>query len=98
MAEPKTIAFFPEGAFGPALILPYVWDGHDNATRVQETGHGLKLHRSDWSDAELAQAIDTLLTDKAMHEKLAATRAHMQAQDGPKKAARLLDELLQAQG
>ena len=31
----------------PALILPYVWDGHDNATRVQETGHGLKMHRYD---------------------------------------------------
>ena len=82
----------------PALILPYVWDGHDNATRVQETGHGLKMHRSEWSDAELAQALETLITDKAMHEKLAATSAHMQAQDGRKKAARLLDELLRAQG
>ena len=82
----------------PALILPYVWDGHDNATRVQETGHGLKLHRYDWSGAELAQALETLLTDKAMHAKLAATRAHMQARDGRKKAARLLDGLLRARG
>ena len=82
----------------PALILPYVWDGHDNATRVQETGHGLKMHRYDWSDAELAQALETLLTDQAMHEKLAATSAHMQAQDGRKKAARLLDGLLQGWG
>ena len=82
----------------PALILPYVWDGHDNATRVQETGHGLKMHRSHWSDAEFAEALETLLTDTAMHEKLAATRTHMQAQDGRKKAARLLDGLLQARG
>ncbi len=82
----------------PALILPYVWDGHDNATRVQETGHGLKMHRSEWSDAELAQALETLLTDRALHAKLAATSAHMQAQDGRKKAARLLDGLLRAQG
>jgi UDP:flavonoid glycosyltransferase YjiC (YdhE family) len=81
----------------PALILPYVWDGHDNATRVQETGHGLKLHRYDWSEAELAQALETLLTDTAMQAKLAATRAHMQAQDGPQKAAGLLDGLLRAQ-
>jgi UDP:flavonoid glycosyltransferase YjiC (YdhE family) len=28
----------------PALILPYVWDGHDNATRVQETGHAPSGH------------------------------------------------------
>lgn len=82
----------------PALILPYVWDGHDNATRVQETGHGLKMHRSNWTDAELAQALETLVTDQAMHAKLTATSAHMQAQDGRKKAARLLDGLLRAQG
>jgi UDP:flavonoid glycosyltransferase YjiC (YdhE family) len=82
----------------PALILPYVWDGHDNATRVQETGHGLKMHRSDWSDAELAQALETLVTDKAMHEKLTATSAHMQARNGTQKAARLLDELLKGHG
>jgi len=24
----------------PSIIMPYVWDGHDNATRVQETGRG----------------------------------------------------------
>ncbi len=79
-------------------IWYYVWDGHDNATRVQETGHGLKMHRSNWSDAELAQALEALVTDQAMHAKLAATSTHMQAQDGRKKAARLLDGLLQARG
>ena len=81
----------------PALILPYVWDGHDNATRVQETGHGLKLHRYDWSDDDLANVLATLTGDPVMHDKLAATSAHMQAEDGPSKAARLLDGLLQAQ-
>ncbi|TGP49077.1 glycosyl transferase family 1, partial [bacterium M00.F.Ca.ET.229.01.1.1] len=37
----------------PAIIMPYVWDGHDNATRVQETGHGFGMPRYDWTDAEL---------------------------------------------
>ena len=40
----------------PAIIMPYVWDGHDNATRVQETGYGLKLDRYAWSDGDLARA------------------------------------------
>ena len=80
------------------MILPYVWGGHDNATRVQETGHGLKMHRSEWSDAEFAQALEALLTDQAMHGKLVATSAHMQARDGRKKAARLVDGSLQARG
>ena len=81
----------------PALILPYVWDGHDNATRVQETGHGLKMDRYVWNDADLAQALETLLTDAAMHAKLRQTSAHMQARDGAQKAATLLDGLVRGQ-
>jgi MGT family glycosyltransferase len=81
----------------PAIIMPYVWDGHDNATRVQETGHGLKMHRADWTDGQLAKAIETLLTDRAMQAKLAATSAHMRSEDGRQKAARLLDGLLKQQ-
>jgi UDP:flavonoid glycosyltransferase YjiC (YdhE family) len=74
--------------------MPYVWDGHDNATRVQETGHGLKMGRYDWSDQDLARNIKTLLTDVAMKKKLAATSAHMRSQDGPARAAELLLRLL----
>ena len=78
----------------PALIMPYVWDGHDNATRVQETNHGLKMHRDNWKDEDLAAALETLINDRSMHEKLAATSAHMQSRDGTQKAARLLDGML----
>ena len=78
----------------PAIIMPYVWDGHDNATRVQETGHGFKMPRYDWTDAELLAKIETCLTDPAMKAKLAATSAHMQSQNGPEKAAGLIEALL----
>ena len=74
----------------PAIIMPYVWDGHDNAMRVQETGHGLRSDRYDWTDAELLGMIDTCLSNTSMQDRLAATSAHMQAQNGPEKAARLL--------
>jgi MGT family glycosyltransferase len=77
----------------PAIIMPYVWDGHDNATRVQETGHGFKMHRRDWTEGELARNLAYMLTDRAMQERLAATSAHMQARHGPTKAAELLDKL-----
>ncbi|MFQ5784303.1 MAG: nucleotide disphospho-sugar-binding domain-containing protein [Alphaproteobacteria bacterium] len=78
----------------PAIIMPYCWDGHDNATRIQETGHGLKLARYRWRDDDLAGAIERVLGDEAMAAKLAATGAHMRAADGRRKAARLLDGLL----
>lgn len=78
----------------PALIMPYVWDGHDNATRVQETGHGLKMHRSNWTDAQFAGAIETLLNDQEMHARLKSTSAHMKKEDGRQKAARIIDQIL----
>ncbi|TIS77721.1 MAG: glycosyltransferase [Mesorhizobium sp.] len=78
----------------PAIIMPYVWDGHDNATRVEETGHGFGMLRYDWSDAELIAKIETCLTDPAIKAKLAKTSAQMRSQNGPEKAAGLLEKLL----
>ena len=78
----------------PAIIMPYVWDGHDNATRVQETGHGFKLDRYQWSDEELAAKITAMISDASMKAKLAATSAQMQSQHGPTQAAAILDGLL----
>ncbi len=78
----------------PAIIMAYVWDGHDNAMRVQETGHGLRSDRYAWTDADLLASIETCLTDAAMQAKLRATAAHMQSQNGPEKAATLLEGLL----
>ena len=78
----------------PAIIMPFVWDGHDNATRVHETGHGLKMDRYQWSDADLAANIDWLIHDPRMKAKLAETSASMQRSHGPQKAAKALDKLL----
>ena len=78
----------------PSIIMPYAWDGHDNATRVEETGHGIKMHRSNWQVEELARNVNSILTDSRMRERLRTTSAQMTAQPGARKAALLLDRLL----
>ncbi|MEM7171027.1 MAG: glycosyltransferase [Pseudomonadota bacterium] len=78
----------------PAIIMPYVWDGHDNATRVADTGHGIKMHRSNWQEHELIASIEKLLSDQDMKAKLATTSAHMKSRHGPTKAAELLNGFL----
>jgi MGT family glycosyltransferase len=78
----------------PSIIMPYVWDGHDNATRVHETGHGIKMHRNHWTLDDLSRNLNTILTDGAMKQLLAQTSAQMHREPGPAKAARLLDGLL----
>jgi MGT family glycosyltransferase len=78
----------------PALIMPYVWDGHDNARRVAETGHGYHLHRNNWTSDELLSTIENMLTNQQMLTRLAATSARMRSEHGPTKAAAILDKLL----
>ena len=79
----------------PAIVMPYVWDGHDNATRVHETGHGLKMDRYQWSDADLAANIDGLLNDPKVKARLTDTSASMQRGRGPQRAAEAIDKLLE---
>jgi MGT family glycosyltransferase len=77
----------------PAIIMPYVWDGHDNATRVDETGHGIKMDRYNWTEANLKANLERMLTDKKMKAKLKATSKLMRSRHGPTKAAGVLDKL-----
>jgi UDP:flavonoid glycosyltransferase YjiC (YdhE family) len=78
----------------PAIIMPYVWDGHDNATRVHETRHGLKMPRYDWTETDLARNLETLLNDPVMKGNLERASAHMRGRSGTEKAAALLDGLV----
>jgi UDP:flavonoid glycosyltransferase YjiC (YdhE family) len=83
--------------FGKApLVMPFAWDGHDNAQRMNDTGHGIGMHRYAWSDAELIANIERLLTDPSIRERLARTSAHMRAHDGRREAARRIDALLRS--
>jgi MGT family glycosyltransferase len=77
----------------PAIIMPYCWDGHDNAQRLEDTGYGRKLARYTWTDEELTTMIESLLHDNALAEKLRAVSAHMQQADGRQKAAKIILEV-----
>ena len=77
----------------PAIIMPYVWDGHDNATRVHETKHGLKMHRADWDDNQLLENIIFLLHDEQIQKNLSTTSKFMQSDNGSSKAAKLILDL-----
>ncbi len=80
----------------PSLIMPYCWDGHDNAQRAQETGVGKQLPRYDWSDAELENAITSLIEDQAMHQRLQENARQMQAAHGTQVAASSILKLIKA--
>ncbi|TXH39124.1 MAG: glycosyl transferase family 1 [Rhodospirillaceae bacterium] len=77
----------------PAIIMPFCWDGLDNAARIHDTGYGEQLPRYTWTEEQLAGTIDRLLKDSAMKARLQAVSKHMQAAKGTEKAAQILAEI-----
>jgi MGT family glycosyltransferase len=78
----------------PPIVMPFVWDGHDNATRVNDTKHGIGMNRYEWTDEELLGNIVTVLNDAEMRANVKATSEYMQAQDGRMRAANAINDLL----
>jgi MGT family glycosyltransferase len=77
----------------PAIIMPYCWDGLDNATRIDDTGYGAKLPRYTWTDDQMWSTIEGLIGDKAMKARLTEVSRSMQAARGAEKAARIIAEI-----
>ena len=77
----------------PMVALPIFWDQYDNAQRVDETGFGVRLPTYEFEDADLLAAIDRLLADGELRERLAALSARVQARPGTVRVADLLERL-----
>jgi MGT family glycosyltransferase len=78
----------------PSLVMPYCWDGHDNATRAEETGVGRKINRYLWQEEELAQSILSLAGDTAMRARLEDNSEKMKKAAGVTVAAKAILDLL----
>jgi len=78
----------------PSLVMPYCWDGHDNAQRAEATGTGRRLDRADWDEDDLRYAILGLLNDHPMHARLSGISRQMQDTPGTHVAARAVLSLL----
>ena len=77
----------------PSLIIPYCWDGHDNAARAEEVGVGRYLPRFADPLVALPAALEQLLADQAMKQRLASFSERMQATRGTDIAARAILDL-----
>jgi UDP:flavonoid glycosyltransferase YjiC (YdhE family) len=74
-------------------VLPLFWDQVDNAQRVAETGFGVRLPAYDFADDELSGAIDRLLADEVLADRLAAVSRRLRADPGTVRAADLIERL-----
>ncbi|MEV4375938.1 glycosyltransferase [Streptosporangium sp. NPDC049644] len=76
----------------PMILLPLFWDQYDNAQRVHELGYGVRLSTYTFSDEELTGALDRLLGDGALRERLAAAGEEIRGRDGLRRAADLIEQ------
>jgi UDP:flavonoid glycosyltransferase YjiC (YdhE family) len=75
----------------PTIILPLFWDQYDNAQRLDETGFGIRLDTYTHAPEELIGAIDRLLGDTALRERLARMSGRLAAAPGTVTAADLIE-------
>jgi MGT family glycosyltransferase len=80
----------------PMVVLPLFWDQYDNAQRVHETGHGIRLDTYRFTDEDMTSALDALLGDDALLQRLAAESATIRERDGVRRAADLIEQVAES--
>jgi MGT family glycosyltransferase len=76
----------------PMILLPLFWDQYDNAQRVHELGYGVRLSTYEFTDSELTGALERLLGDTGLRERLATAGEEIRRRDGLRKAADLIEK------
>jgi MGT family glycosyltransferase len=74
----------------PMVVLPLFWDQYDNAQRIDETGFGKRLDTYAHDGGELTGAIDALLADAGLADRLEGVSDHLAGVRGTERAAELI--------
>ncbi len=80
----------------PMITLPLFWDQYDNAQRVEELGFGRRLATYAWEPAELTSAIDSVLNDTNIQDRLQKISVRVKADPGRVRAADLIERAARA--
>ncbi len=77
----------------PLIVLPLFWDQYENAQRIHELGFGVRLDTYAFADEELTAAVDRLLADVALRERLTDLGAVIRARDGLRVGADVIEKV-----
>ncbi|CAG2114051.1 unnamed protein product [Medioppia subpectinata] len=79
----------------PMIAMPLFGDQYDNAQRLEDKGFGLRLDAYKCSEEELLAAIESLLNDSAMTERLAEVSRRIQTDNSLAKLPKLIEDFVQ---
>ena len=77
----------------PMVVLPVFWDQYDNAQRMDESGFGVRLDTYGHEPRQLPSAIDALVADAELRERLNAVSSRLQEAPGTVRAAGLIEHV-----
>jgi MGT family glycosyltransferase len=80
----------------PMVTLPLFWDQYDNAQRVEELGFGRRLATYEWEPAELTSAIDSILGNTSIRDRMQKISVRVKADPGRERAADLIERAARA--
>ncbi len=75
----------------PMILLPLFWDQYDNAQRIDELGFGVRLSTYEFTDEQMFDALERLLSDRTLRSQLAATGEAIRARDGLRRGADVIE-------
>jgi MGT family glycosyltransferase len=80
----------------PMIVLPLFLDQYDNAQRMDELGFGVRLQTYAFTDEEMTAALDRLLGDDALRERLSRMGEAIRARDGLRHGADVIERVAKA--
>ncbi|KGI70939.1 glycosyl transferase [Mycolicibacterium rufum] len=75
----------------PLIVLPLFWDQYENAQRIDELGFGIRVDTYRFTDGELTAAVDRLLADTVLRERLTELGTAIRARDGLRVGADVIE-------
>lgn len=66
----------------PMILLPLFWDQYDNAQRMDELGFGRRLATYAFTDQEMFDALEALLSDDELRTRMAAMGEAIRSRNG----------------
>ncbi|XP_054152579.1 NDP-glycosyltransferase YjiC-like [Oppia nitens] len=78
----------------PMIVMPLFGDQYDNAQRVHELGYGKRLDTYNCTEWELLSAIDTIVSDNSLTEKLKQIAKRIQSDNSLAKLPQIIENLV----
>jgi MGT family glycosyltransferase len=80
----------------PMILLPLFWDQYDNAQRMDELGFGVRLATYAFTEEQMHGAIERLLGDTELRERMARAGEAIRARDGLRRGADIIEQVARA--